>query len=101
MLDDFDDAKFSICMEPYELDDMCCDSKHIVVKQEFNCFCYWGTNRPTEYFVIKDNKVITYRKLIQELCKQKFDPVCDHKFFEGIRKTDNTESIEYIMCMGS
>lgn len=90
---------FDISIPINELDEVVSDNPEIVIKNTYGCYCYTGCYRPTDYFVIRANR-ITNRVIIHELIRQGFDPRCNHIFLEGFNKC-NPCSIEYECIMGS
>jgi hypothetical protein len=89
----FPDAKFDICLDIDELDNDL-ELHEVVFKHTYNCYCYDKNKRPTDYFVCRDTKPITKRKVIQELCRQGFNPNCNHIFLEHINRIGNGMEVE-------
>jgi hypothetical protein len=96
---EFKNAQFEVCIDPCELDDIVSELPQIVLKNQYNCYCYTDQRRPDDYFVMRSNN-LTYRYIIQQLIDRNFAPNCNHKFLEGFCKSTNPDSIEYqfMMC---
>ena len=58
--------------------------KKVTLIQTFNCYCYDTSPRPTKTFIIKSNKPMTNRYIINELIKQDFTLDCNHCFLESL-----------------
>jgi len=105
----FPDAKFSICIDLEDMEEVLSKEKEIVLKNTYCCFCYKSdfnplsmnttglSKRPNDYFVIKGDN-LTYKYVIQELISQGFDPRCDHSFLEGFQQTSD---VQFDICLGS
>jgi hypothetical protein len=89
----FPNAKFDICIDINELDEdfgLNC----VVFKHAYTCYCYDKSHRPTDFIVIRDDKPVTVRKVIQELIHQNFNPNCNHYFLEGLNNIGTGIEIE-------
>ena len=95
----FPDAKFSICIDSHEMNELLTDKKRIVIKQTYNCYCYSEYPRNTEYFYINGDR-LTYKYVIDELIKQGLNPNCNHRFLEIIHPSKNSE-VQYEIFFGS
>jgi hypothetical protein len=96
---EFKGAMFSIAIEDSELDDILSDKDQIMIKQDFNCYCFHVKREP-RYFRIKcpKGKSLTNKQVIKELIEQKMILECNHVFLEGfIKKTD----YQYELMTGS
>lgn len=98
---EFPNAKFDISLSNDALNNVISNKKSIVVMNTYNCYCYENSPRPTDFFIIKTKKEnITERMIIDKLIKSKFNPKCNHSFYEGtIYKTPVEDVFE--MFMGS
>ena len=71
-----------------ELDKVICEKKRIVVRREYDCFCWIEKGRETDYYIIQSKSgKITERMIVEKLIKSKHDPKCDHCFYEGTSPT--------------
>jgi len=104
----FNGADFTISFDKKELKEILTDKKIIIVKQDFNCYCFNGfceccnkeIERPkTRFFIIK-NDVMSVENVIDELIKQDCKTYCNHHFLEFFEKTKNSD-IQFKMCFGS
>ena len=96
---EFKGAMFSIAIEDSELDDILSDKDQIMIKQDFNCYCFHVKREP-RYFRIKcpKGKSLTNKQVIKELIEQRMILECNHVFLEGfIKKTD----YQYELMTGS
>jgi len=102
----FKNAKFVISMDKNELKEILTAEKTIVIKQEFNCYCFNGVCeccnealiRPkTRYFVIK-NDIMSVENVIDELIKQDCKTYCNHNFLEFF---DKQTDVQFGMFFGS
>ena len=96
---EFKGAMFSIAIEDSELDDILSDKDQIMIKQDFNCYCFHVKREP-RYFRIKcpKGKPLTNKQVIKELIEQRMILECNHVFLEGfIKKTD----YQYELMTGS
>ena len=87
---EFKGAMFSIAIEDSELDDILTTQDQIMIKQDFDCYCFHKKREP-RYFHIKrqGSKSLTNRCVIHQLIEQKMVLECNHVFLEGfIKKTD-------------
>ena len=87
MLSEFPNLKFNISLKN-NLEDKLCEEHEINIY--YSCLCYRYNRRNPTSFKIKDNKPITYYKVIKELYKENFNPGCDHISLEGIYKNEKT-----------
>jgi hypothetical protein len=82
--DEFDNIKFSIFIPRSKLDAVIADRDLLCIRYVFDCHCYSGNKRNTEfYYCKKAKKGITNRDLIQCLVDNGFDTQCNHVFLEG------------------
>lgn len=98
MEEEFPNIKFSIAMVDKELDEKVCEENEIHIYYPYNCYCYEYSMKEPDIFVVKDTKPITFRRVIEELCYQGFNPGCNHIFLEDIYKKDKNV---YGLWMGS
>ena len=96
MEEEFPNIKFILSLEN-NLEDKVCEENEINIY--YSCLCYRYNRRNPISFKIKDDKPITYYKVIKELEKENFNPGCDHIFLEGIYK--NIKKNRYELWMGS
>jgi len=89
----FPNINFSVCIKLIDLDKVIIDNHIVSIKCGFNCYCYDGNPRISEYFICKKEKNITNRDLINCLIDNKFDPRCNHHFLEyfDIRSSGQVE----------
>ena len=102
----FTGANFTISMDKKELNKILSTEKIIIIKQDFNCYCFDGyceccneeIERPkTKYFVIK-NDIMSVENVIDELIKQDCKTYCNHNFLEFF---DKQTDIQFGMSFGS
>jgi hypothetical protein len=62
----FPNANFTISMDIEELDEVVTDKKFIVVKQNYNCYCYDNCDKQPRYFYVTDN-IITNKVILNKL----------------------------------
>lgn len=62
--------------------------------QTFNCWHYKDNPKPDKTFIIKSNKPMTRRYIINELIKQNFELNCEHMYLESLEV--NNDIIKYI-----
>jgi len=86
----FPNAKFTIAINIEELDVIFTKQPAIVVKKSYNCYCYTGCNKPSEYFYIS-GKNITTKFIINQLIEQGLELNCNHHFIEGFEKVKNSD----------
>lgn len=91
----FPNAKFSMCLELKELDEVVTKRKKIKFIQTFNCCCYGVNQKKEKTFIIKSKEPMTRRYIINELIKQDFTIDCDHIFLEHIEVKNGI--VEYFM----
>ena len=87
---EFKGAMFSIAINDSELDNVLSDQDQIMIKQDFDCYCF-NKKRDPRYFHIQcpKDKSLTNRCIIQQLIDQKMVLECNHVFLEGfIKNTD-------------
>tara|TARA_B110000967_G_scaffold202195_2_gene240630 strand:- start:594 stop:887 length:294 start_codon:yes stop_codon:yes gene_type:complete len=86
----FTNALFVIDIDESELDTIISESDQIMIKQEFNCYCFNVKRDPLYYRVQgSQTKKLTNRYVIEELIKQKMNLECNHMFLKGF--IQNTE----------
>ena len=90
----FPNVKFSICMDFNDLHKVITSKKKVTLIQTFNCYCYDTSPLPTKTFIIKSNKPMTRRYIINELIKQDFTLDCNHCFLESL-EVNSKGIIEY------
>ena len=97
----FAGANFTISMDKKELNKILSTEKRIVIKQDFNCYCFDGCcneERPkTRFFVIR-NDIMSVENVIDELIKQDCNTYCDHHFLEFF---DKKTEVRFEMIYGS
>ena len=54
-------------------------SKVLMIKCNFNCYCYYKFPRISEYYLCKSDVILTNHDLICCLIENIFDPRCDHR----------------------
>lgn len=91
MLSEFPNLKFNISLKN-NLKDKLCEENEIEIY--YSCLCYRYNRRNPTSFKIKDDKPITYYKVIEKLYKENFNPGCDHIFLEGIYKNEKKNRYE-------
>ena len=104
------DFNFILCID---LDDMLLDvvsrSDYIVIKEEYDCFCYEDFPEPKapDYFLILKNRRtgrITNRDVVDQVLEQGYKcdiDTCAHRYYEGCRSTRQRRSKEYEICWSS
>ena len=80
----FPNVKFSICIDFNDLNKVVTTKKKATLIQTFDCYCYDTSPVPTKTFIIKSNKPMTRRYIINELIKQDFTLDCNHCFLESL-----------------
>ena len=85
--DMFPSAQFSVCTTIDQLDELVTDLKQIVIRSDYNCYCYGVQPRKTEYYYIVGDR-ITYKLVIDELINQGLDLYCNHRFLEDIHHVE-------------
>jgi hypothetical protein len=81
---------FNICIKVNDLDKVIMENK-VVIKCDFDCYCYSDNPRTSEYFICKKEKNITNRDLINCLIENKFDTQCNHCFLEKFEITSECQ----------
>ena len=89
----FPNARFDICIDFNDLHKVVTTKKKVTLIQTFDCYCYETCPRSIKTFIIKSNKPMTIRYIINELIKQDFELDCNHRFLESLEVNDNI--IEY------
>ena len=84
----FPNKNFHIAIDIEEIDDIITDKKSIIVKNEYNCYCYDGNMRPTDYFYITGD-VITNKVILNKLVEDNLCLECNHIFVEGFSKIND------------
>jgi hypothetical protein len=95
----FPNAKFTICINSKQLDDVVTDKQEIIIKLDFPCYCHDGNPRNTEYYTVTGNK-ITIRTMLNVLVENEVSFDCDHRFLEGFSLCANSDC-QYEVWMGS
>ena len=98
-----DDFNFILCINLYDMMfDVVSKNDYIVLKDEYNCYCYMDQNKEPDYFMILKNKITgTIRNvdIVEQLLKQGYDRECSHYYFEGCsskhRKLNNEHEISW------
>ena len=90
----FPNVKFSMCIDFNDLNKVVTTKKKATLIQTFDCYCYDTSPRPTKTFIIKSNKPMTRRYIINELIKQDFTLDCNHCFLESL-EVNSKGIIEY------
>jgi len=85
----FPNAKFSMCIDFNDLHKVITRKKEVTLFQTFNCWHYESYPRMDKTFIIKSNKPMTYRYIINELIKQDFSLDCEHRFLESLEVNDD------------
>lgn len=89
----FPNARFDICIDFNDLHKVVTTKKKVTLIQTFDCYCYESCPRSIKTFIIKSNKPMTIRYIINELIKQDFELDCNHRCLESLEVNDNI--IEY------
>jgi hypothetical protein len=95
----FPDANFNISVDIKELERVISNKNHIIIKQDFDCYCYDNCGRDTKYFHIR-GKNMTLKYIIRNLISQGLELDCNHNFLEGIQLCKNTEN-QFELWLGS
>ena len=95
----FPNAKFCIAIKLDDLDDIISERNNIVVKQDYNCYCYKNFRKKTDYFYIKGQK-LTNKFIISKLIEQGLELDCNHCFIEGFYKIKNSDC-QFEIMIGS
>ena len=90
----FPNAKFDVSIDINELDKVISTKKKMKLIQTFNCWHYKDNPKPDKTFIIKSNKPMTRRYIINELIKQNFELNCEHMYLESLEV--NNDIIKYI-----
>ena len=86
---EFKGAMFSIAIEDSELDNILTEKDQIMIKQDFDCYCFHKKREPRYFHIKRRSESLTNRCVIQQLIEQKMVLECNHVFLEGfIKKTD-------------
>jgi len=82
------DYGFTICIDPYEFENIVSDKSKIKIKYNFDCYCWSKTNKRSKTFIVKnqDGRSVTNKDCIQRLIDAGFDTKCNHHFLEGFDK---------------
>ena len=87
----FPNIDFEMCIDFNKLNQVITTKKEIKLVQTFNCYCYQelagkqkANPQPDKEFIIKSNKPMTTRYIINELIKLNFKLDCNHRFLESL-----------------
>ena len=94
----FPNAKFDVSIDFNDLNKVITTKKEIKLIQDFKCYCYELYPKSDKTFIIKSDKPMTIRYIINELIKQDFKLECNHRFLEFLEVNDKG-IVEY--CTGS
>jgi len=72
-----------------ELDELVSELNNIRIKQTFTCYCYSECKKRNNFQNISGNN-LTNRFVLNELIKKNIKVECNHRFFEGFNKINNT-----------
>jgi len=95
------DYNFTICIDPYDFDEVIFEQSSIKLKYDFTCYCWSEHNRSPEIVEVKneEGRSITYRDCIQRLIDVGFDTGCNHCWLEKFGDIDKDGCSE--IWMGS
>ena len=85
----FGDTDFTISIDCDELDELLTDKKQIIIKQDYNCYCY-DAKINSKYYTICGNK-LTLKYVLLELKRQGLKIDCNHHFIEGFIETKHSD----------
>ena len=98
---------FVLCMDLFDiLFDVVSMNDYIVLKEEYECYCYAEPKTP-DYFLIRKNQrtgVITNNDILEQLLEQGYNrdiDTCSHWYFEGCKNTNMSTGNEYEILWGS
>lgn len=94
----FPNAKFTISMSLGSLSHIVSNKQSISLVITHHCYCYTQSPRKEDHYTVKRNAHghITMYDIIQQLIKDKYDPVCVHRFLENlIEINDHTYEISF------
>ena len=93
----FGDTNFTISIGLEHMDDLITDRTCIVIKSDYKCYCYDANPRPSDYFIILNDR-ITIKHVLLELKEQHLCLECNHHFIEGFQKDSDCQ---YSLIIGS
>ena len=92
----FPNAEFDVCLPINELSEIITNEPEVKLIQTFDCYCYSNLKLPNKTFIIKSDKPMTKRYVINELIKQNFRLECNHRFLESLDiSNESNNTIEY------
>jgi hypothetical protein len=95
----FPDAKFTICIDSKELDDVISNKDTIVIMEKHTCYCYDDNPRNNDYIIVKNKgNGITNKDMINAMIENNYDPKCNHRFLEMFSKVND---VTYEVWFGS
>ena len=89
----FPNAEFAIAVGFENLEHKITDKKFIIVKSDYDCYCYDLCNKPPDYFYIHGENM-TYRYVLEQLIKQGLTLECNHRFVEIITQIGDSNVFE-------
>ena len=81
----FPDAKFTVSIDIDELDVIVSTEPVIMIKNTYNCYCYNGCTKKTEWYSIRGSS-ITNKYILNELIRQGLELECNHRYIEFFHK---------------
>ena len=102
-----DDFSFTLCVDLFDmLFEVVSKSDYIVLKEEYDCFCYMDEleTKAPDYFLILKNKrtnTITNTDIVEQLLDQGYDRECAHHYFEGCSSKRRRLTNEHQIFWGS
>jgi hypothetical protein len=84
------DYGFTICIDPYELDEVIFEQSSVKLRYKFDCYCWDEHNKLPKNIKVtnEDGRSITYRDCIQRLIDVRFTTKCNHRWLEGFGEMD-------------
>jgi hypothetical protein len=94
----FPNADFDVCLPINELSEIITNEPEVKLIQTFDCYCYSNSEMSDKTFIIKSDKPMTKRYVINELIKQNFRLECNHRFLELLDiSNESNNTIEYFL----
>ena len=85
----FPNAKFEVSINFNDLNNVITTKKEVKLIQTFDCWHYESYPKIDKTFIIKSNKPMTRRYIINELIKQDFSLDCEHRYLESLEVYDD------------
>ena len=99
---------FFLCIDLFDmLYHVVSENDYIVLKEDYDCYCYHTEPKTPDYFLIRKNKrtgKITNRDILEQLLDQGYKhniDTCSHYYFEGCQSTNMRTGNEYEIFWGS